>query len=86
MVWQDIAVATACWMFNFSLLWQIKRGWKTKKGEVAPQTSTLSAIGAYVMAGAFLTLGLNFSAATETINGVEWTVLFLQWLLYWRSW
>lgn len=85
MVWQDIIVAVANLLFGYSLLYQVYRGYKEKKGFLSMQTSSLTTIGLYALAFAYFTLGLFISTIIATFNGTMWLLLFVQRIIYRRA-
>jgi len=82
MVWQDIVIAIANVLFGYSLLYQVYKGFKERKGFLAIQTSTLTAIGLYALAIAFFTLNLYISTIISIFNGTMWLILLIQSLIY----
>jgi hypothetical protein len=58
MVWQDIVIAIANVLFGYSLIYQVFKGFKEKKGFLALQTSLLTSIRLYAVAFVYLTLKL----------------------------
>lgn len=82
MVWQDIVVAIANILFGYSLVYQVFKGFKEKKGFLALQTSFLTAIGLYALAVAYLSLNLFVSTVISTFNGTMWVLLFIQGIVY----
>jgi len=84
MVWQDIIVAIASILFGYSLLYQVYKGYKEKKGFLSIQTSLLTSIGLYALAFVYFTLGLFISTSITTFNGTMWLLLFIQRIIYKR--
>ncbi len=84
MVWQDIVIALANVLFGYSLIYQVWQGFKQKRGFLALQTSSLTALGLYALAISFFTLDLYISALIATFNGGMWSILFIQGLVYKR--
>ena len=82
MVWQDIVIGVASIIFAISLVPQIYYGFQKKKGLIALTTSIPTVIGIYVIAFAFYTLSLFFSAVISLITGTLWFILFVQKLKY----
>ena len=82
MVWQDVVIAIANVLFGYSLVYQVYRGFKEKKGFLTLQASVLTTIGLYALAFSFFTLNLFFSAIVATFNGTMWLLLFVQRLMY----
>lgn len=82
MIWQDVVVAVANVLFMYSLAHQVRHGFRTRKGTVTLVTSSLTAVGLYAIAAAFFTLSLFLSAGAAFVNGVLWTVLFVQGVMF----
>jgi len=82
MIWQDILIALVSMAIAFSIVPQIYHNHKTKKSGVILTTSLVGFIGAYLIAFAFITLGLYISFVITTLNGTFWLVLFLQKIKY----
>ena len=82
MVWQDIVIAVSSVLFSYSLAYQVYVGFKHKKGNVALQTSLLTALGNYAIAFALFSLNLIFSTIVAAFNSTMWTILFIQGMLY----
>lgn len=82
MVWQDIVISIANLLFAYSLVYQVWRGYKKKKGFISLQTSLLTAIGLLALTIAFFTLGLYLSTVTSAFSGTMWLLLFIQGLIY----
>jgi len=82
MLWQDIVIAIANILFGYSLLYQVYRGFKEKKGFLTVQTSLLTTIGLYALAIAYFSLNLIISSIIGLFNGTMWLLLFIQRLIY----
>lgn len=82
MTWQDIIISVANLLFTYSLIYQVHHGFKKKKALLTLTTSVLTSIGLYAVSAAFLTLALYLSAITALINGILWTILFMQGITY----
>jgi hypothetical protein len=82
MVWQDIIIAVANILFGYSLAYQVYKGFREKKGFLSLQTSSLTTIGLYALAVAYLTLNLYVSTIIATFNATMWLILFIQGLIY----
>jgi hypothetical protein len=82
MIWQDVVIMAANIVFAYSLVYQVIHGFRNKKGTLTLMASGLTSIGLYVMAFAFLTLGLYLSAMMAAVNGTLWLALFIQARIY----
>ena len=80
--WQDIVLMILSVLFSYALIPQIIQGYKTKKGVMNFQTSTITFIGLYFNAIIFISLGLYFSATTLFIASSLWYVLLVQKIIY----
>ncbi|HDK42215.1 MAG TPA: hypothetical protein ENG87_02445 [Candidatus Pacearchaeota archaeon] len=69
-------------IFSYALIPQIYSGFKTKKGLIEMQTSTIMALGLYAVAIAFLSLDLYFSAIMVSVSGTLWVILLIQKIKY----
>lgn len=75
MIWQDIVISMIGFLFGFILIPQIKDSLKGKTVNV--MTSSLTAIGLYILGAAFITLGLWLSAISSIFSGTMWLILFI---------
>ena len=82
MVWQDIVITITIMAFSYALIPQIYQGFKQKKGLINLQTSSITAIGMYILTAIYLTLNLYFSAIIGEITAILWTILFFQKVKY----
>lgn len=82
MIWQDIAIAFANILFGYSLIYQVHHGFKNKKTTITAVCSLLTAIGLYIIAIAFFTLGLFISSSVSFISGSLWVLLLIQRIIY----
>ena len=82
MIWQDVVITIANFLFTYALIPQVWQGFKTKKAAMILQTAILTTIGLYATSLAFFTLNLYFSGAISLINGTLWALLLIQKLIY----
>lgn len=82
MNWQDTVIAIANVVFSISLIIQVYYGFKEKIGPIKFLTSLPTFIGLFAISFAFWTLGLYFSTIVSFFNGVLWSLLFVQKLIY----
>lgn len=82
MIWQDYVIMAASIIMSVALLPQIYHGFQQKKGFITHTTSVPTFLGLYVLAFAFMTLQLVFSAITAIITGTLWIILFVQRCMY----
>ncbi|MDO8508766.1 MAG: hypothetical protein Q7S27_03725 [Nanoarchaeota archaeon] len=82
MIWQDILISIANIIFGYSLAFQVYKGFKDKKKYLTLQTSSLTAIGLFMLSISFFTLNLIYSTIIALFNGTMWFLLFLQGLIY----
>ena len=82
MSWQDVIIAVIMLSFSYALIPQILQGFRQKKGLINLQTSTITAIGMYVITFTYLTLHLYFSTIISFTTAILWTVLFFQKIKY----
>jgi len=82
MIWQDIIITIANFLFAYALIPQLYRGFKTKRAAMVLQTAILTTIGLYATSLAFFTLSLYFSGTISLINGTLWAMLLIQKLIY----
>lgn len=82
MLWQDAVIAGASIIFMYALVPQVFKGFKEKKSHITIQTSFLTAIALYVVAGAQLTLHLYAATIITSLTAGLWTLLLLQCLAY----
>ncbi|MEK6898087.1 MAG: hypothetical protein AABX28_01880 [Nanoarchaeota archaeon] len=82
MIWQDIVISVIIIAFAYALVPQIYQGFKQKRGLINLQTSLITSIGSYILAGVYLTLEFYFSAVLIFISAILWTILFLQKIIY----
>lgn len=82
MVWQDVIIAIANVLFGYSLVFQVWKGYRDKKGYLALQSSFLTMIGLYALAFSFYTLSLIVSTVVSAFNGTMWLILFIQGIMY----
>ena len=85
MIWQDIVVAIANILFGYSLIYQVYRGYKDKKGFLSLPSSFLTSLGLYALTIAYFTLGLLISSVISAFNGTMWLILFIQRLVYGKA-
>lgn len=82
MVWQDTLIAIVTIVFCYSLMYQVYLGFREKRASVSIQTSLLTSGGLFLMAYAFSTLNLAFSAITSILTGILWALLMAQTIIY----
>ena len=82
MIWQDVALTIVNIIVGYALVPQVYHGFKTKTGNLTIQTATISTIGIFLFAIIFTTMNLLFSAAICVFNGIMWTILLIQKLIY----
>ncbi len=82
MIWQDLVIAGAGFVFGAALVPQVWRGFAKKEGVISPWTSLPTTIALYAMTAAYWTLGLALSTAVLFLTGTLWLLLFAQRLLY----
>lgn len=85
MIWQDAVISGSSALFGYSLIYQVFRGFKDRKGYIAFQTSFFTIIGLYAMSLAFFTLNLITSGVISTLNGTLWLVLLIQRCVYTKA-
>jgi hypothetical protein len=81
-MWQDIVITICIIAFSYALIPQIYQGFKQKKGVINLQTSIITTIGMFVVAGIYLALNLYLSAIMNFVGGILWFILFLQSIIY----
>ncbi len=81
-MWQDIVVAVANVLFGYSLIYQVYRGFKEKKGTLTIPTSLLTTIGMFAMTIVYLSLNLYISTIIGLFNGTMWLLLLIQGIKY----
>ena len=81
-MWQDIVLGVANVLFTYSLVYQVYRGFKEKKGFIAVPTSFFTTIGLYAVSIVYLTYALYFSTIICAFNATMWLLLFIQRLIY----
>lgn len=79
---QDTIITIVIVCFSYALIPQVYQGFKNKKGYISLQTSGITAIGMYILAIVYYTLGLIFSATISIITATIWTTLFVQKIIY----
>ncbi|MBU1203473.1 MAG: hypothetical protein KKG60_00185 [Nanoarchaeota archaeon] len=67
-MWQDVVIAIANILFGYSLVYQVRKGFKEKKGFLSIQASLLTTIGLYAVAICFFTLNLYYSGLISLTN------------------
>ena len=82
MIWQDIVISLANLVFVISLVPQVIYGYRKKKGMITLRTSGPTFAALYIMAIAYFTLNLYYSAALGTITATLWLILFIQKIKY----
>jgi len=82
MTWQDTTITVSIIFLSYALIPQIMKGFRDKKGYVEIQTSLITSLSLIVVAFAFFTLGLYFSAIMDVVIASLWGILFLQKLYY----
>lgn len=82
MIWQDIVMMAANIIFVVSLVPQISKGFRQKKGFISVFTSLPTAIGLFMVAYALYTLGLYLSSAITLVSALLWLTLFIQKIAY----
>jgi hypothetical protein len=82
MIWQDLVISGAGFVFGAALIPQVWRGFVKKEGAISPWTSVPTFIALYAMTVAYITLDLFLSTFVLFVTATLWLLLFLQWLLY----
>lgn len=82
MSWQDTTITISIILLSYALVPQVIKGFKDKKGYVEKQTSLITSLSLFVVAFAFFTLGLYFSAIMDIVIASLWAVLFFQKIYY----
>jgi hypothetical protein len=82
MIWQDIVVALANILFGYSLIFQVVKGFRERKGFIAFQTSFFIALGLYAVTIVYFSLNLLLSSIISFFNGSMWLILLVQRLAY----
>ncbi len=82
MIWQDLVITLANILFSVSLIPQVLKGFKDKKGHIVLAASIPTVIGLYAMSFTFFTLNLFFSSVVSFISGSLWLTLLSQKILY----
>lgn len=78
----DIILAIVSLSFVYALIPQVILGFKTKKGLINIQTSTITFIGMYVVTICYFLLHLYFASIINFILGSLWLTLFIQGVKY----
>jgi len=81
-MWQDIVVAICNVLFGYSLIYQVYKGFKEKKGFLTIPTSLFTTIGMFAMTIVYLSFNLYISTIMGLFNGTMWLLLFIQRLIY----
>ena len=81
-MWQDIVVAIANILFGYSLIYQVYRGFKEKKGFITIPTSLCTTIGMFSMTLVYLSFNLYISTIMGLFNATMWLLLFIQRIIY----
>jgi hypothetical protein len=82
MIWQDLVIAIANILMGYALIPQVYKGFRNKRVFIAFQTGLITTIALYVMGITLLTLKLYFSSIIALFNGIMWTILFIQTIIY----
>ncbi len=82
MIWQDLALSITNIIVGYALIPQVYHGFKNKVGAMTLQTAIISTIGIFMFAAIFATMNLLLSAAISTFNGIMWSLLLIQKLVY----
>tara|TARA_Y100000310_G_scaffold227213_1_gene229427 strand:+ start:188 stop:436 length:249 start_codon:yes stop_codon:yes gene_type:complete len=82
MVWQDIAISMAEIVFSISLFPQIYLGFRTRRGDISLMTSIPTTLGLFLIAYAFFTLSLYYSAIVSIVTGILWMILLFLRLIF----
>jgi hypothetical protein len=82
MIWQDIVVALANILFGYSLIFQVSKGFKERKGFIAFQTAFFTTLGLYAVTIVYFSLNLLLSSIISFFNGSMWLILLVQRLAY----
>ena len=85
MIWQDYVIMAASIIMSVALIPQLYHGFRERKGHITYTTSIPTFIGLYILAFAFMTLQLIFSAITAAVTGTLWVLFFIQRLMYNRK-
>ena len=81
-IWQDLVVSIANFLFVISLINQVWYGYRRKKALISKATSVPTFIALYGMCIAFFTLSLFLSSAMIFLTATLWLILFIQSLMY----
>jgi hypothetical protein len=81
-MWQDIVVALANLLFSYSLIFQVFKGFREKKGFIALQTSFLTAIGLSALSVVYRSYNLYISTIISLFSMLLWIILFVQRVFY----
>tara|TARA_B100000315_G_C14123240_1_gene383535 strand:+ start:312 stop:560 length:249 start_codon:yes stop_codon:yes gene_type:complete len=82
MVWQDIIISIAEIVFSISLFPQIYLGFKKRSGDISLMTSIPTTLGLFLVAYAFFTLSLHYSAIISIVTAILWMILLLLRLIF----
>ena len=82
MVWQDLAMTATTLAVGYALVPQVIQGFKNKKGNIARQTAIITTIGMFAFATIFATMGMLMSTVISIFNGIMWSLLLIQKLIY----
>ena len=74
-MWQDLVIAGVSFSFAFILLPQVRDSLKGKS-YVNMITSSLSAIGLFILTMTFETMDMRFSALSALVTCIMWLILF----------
>jgi hypothetical protein len=82
MIWQDVIIFIANILFGYSLIYQVYKGYRDKKGYLSKQASFFTALGLYALTIVYFTLSLFLSTIISFFNGTMWLILLIQRFVY----
>ena len=82
MIWQDVALLIINIIVGYGLIPQVYHGFKTKKGTITLQTAIIMTSSVLAFAFVFATMDLFLSAGISAFNGIMWSILLVQRLIY----
>jgi len=82
MVWQDLVITGVNIIFIIALIPQVIEGFHKKIGAIRLETSIPTSICLYVLAFAYFTLALLYSALMAIVLAVLWTIIVIQRIKY----
>jgi len=79
---RDLILTVCTVAFGYALIPQVIYGFRAKLETVTAQTSVITGLGLYAIAGVYFSLSLWFAAFACTVTGTLWMVLLLQRVMY----